>query len=330
MIPTAVVLLMATAVTHSSWLEVRTDGACSAGDLAEQIAERIVGERNPTLRVEVDLRKEARAIAAALSIFRGGERVGQKALLAPTCAEAVAAVTAVVALAVSHPTGLRAPPAAGDEVDSRPERSHAGATPQPAPGLARPGPAEPRLPQKIESSRRPHIEGDTASPHPVRHPLEVRFVGAAGVDVGTLADPGPVLGGGARAAAAWGELRGLVWYGLPSTREEVSLVSERTRADFLALSLDYCRGLDKARWLGLCGGLETSLKRTSRSVRADEHESEEDRLDPTFGPLLSATFAYRAARWVPEVDLSMRLPLLEAAGHARPGFRAAFGAALPF
>jgi hypothetical protein len=194
-------------------------------------------------------------------------------------------------------------------------------------------PARPqaRLFPRRAPRRTASFERDVLAPTSEVRPLEFRFVGAAGVDVGTLAEPTAVLGAGTRAGGVWGELRGFAWYGLPSTREEVSVTTERTRADFLALTLDYCHGLDRARWLGLCAGVETSLSRTWRLRQAAEQAArEEERLEPTFGPLLSAAFAYRAARWVPELDVSLRLPMPEASGLSKPRFRAAIGAALPF
>jgi hypothetical protein len=319
---TAIALLLfmaAAAGANDSWLEVRTEPSCSAAHLAERITERIVGERNTGLRVDVELRSEAGATVAAVNISRGTETLGEKTLLAPTCEEALAAVAAVVALAVSQPRVLL--PRATEHVEDS-------AQPAPARRQVRPS-LQPAL--KTAPSLGTSFERDLPAPAPEQRQLEVRLVGAAGVDVGTVADPAPMLGVGARAGAAWGELRGFAWYGLPTTREEVSVVTERTRADFLALSLDYCRGLDEARWLGLCGGLETSMRRTSRLQQAENQPAfEKESLEPTFGPLLSAAFAYRAARWVPELDVSMRLPLLEPSGNSRLGFRAAIGAALPF
>lgn len=326
----ALVLFMTTAArADNSWLEVRTDAACPAEHLADQIAERIVGERNAELSVRVDLRREAGATVAALDIVRGSETLGERTLRAPTCEEALAAVAAVVALAVSHPPGLPTRATERAEQSSLPAPAAAVATPLPEGELAPPARPSARSLLAAPPSRKASFERDASARQPELR--EVRFVGAAGVDVGTLTEPGPVLGVGARAGAGWGELRGVAWYGLPSTREEVSVVTERTRVDFLALSLDYCHGLDKERWLGLCAGLETSLRRTLRREQAgDEPAREEARLEPTCGPLLSAAFAYRSARWVPELDVSMRLPLLEATGSARFGFRAAIGVALPF
>jgi hypothetical protein len=332
----ALVLFMSAAAgADDAWLEVRNSARCPTQHLAERIVERIIGERNGALKAQVELHSEAGAIAAALRISRGAETMGEKLLVAPTCDEALAAVAAVVALALSHPR--ESPPRAGDRIEDSlppalgPAAARAVSAPLPEAEPSPPARPQARLFPRRAPRRTASFERDVLAPTSEARPLEFRFVGAAGVDVGTLAEPTAVLGAGTRAGGVWGELRGFAWYGLPSTREEVSVTTERTRADFLALTLDYCHGLDRARWLGLCAGVETSLSRTWRLRQAAEQAArEEERLEPTFGPLLSAAFAYRAARWVPELDVSLRLPMPEASGLSKPRFRAAIGAALPF
>lgn len=326
----ALMLFMAVAAADgSSWLQVRADAGCPAGRLAEQIAERIVGERNAALRLEVALKSGAAATVATLGVWRGAEALGTKTLLAPSCDEALAAIAAVAALAVSHRPA--APRHATERVaeSSPPAPARAATSPAPTPTAA--VHRSPPSPTTTAPHRSVALERDTSAGDSERDRLGVSLVGAAGADVGTLAEPAPVIGLGAWLGTAWGELRAVAWYGLPTTREEISQVTERTTADFLALSLDHCRGLDEQRWFRLCGGLETTLRRTSRlQQEPGEPSRDEAHLEPSFGPLLGAAFAYRAARWAPELDVSMRLPLLEARGPMKLAVRAAIGAAVPF
>jgi len=60
------------------------------------------------------------------------------------------------------------------------------------------------------------------------------------------------VGAGAAVRIGSGELRAIGWYGVPSTREEVSAIVESTRSDFAAAGSDYCHGIDAERWVALC------------------------------------------------------------------------------
>jgi hypothetical protein len=151
-------------------------------------------------------------------------------------------------------------------------------------------------------------------------------------DRGTLSAPTGVIGAGAALPFAAGELRSMLWYALPSIREEVSVRLERTRTDYAAGNVGYCRGLDAGEWLSACAGLELGLAR--RSVQLEEPgqpRTERERIAPRLAAALGMTCAYRDAPLEPALEVAAQVPLLgglpEASGF---GLRAGLSAGMHF
>jgi len=289
----------------NSWLRVRGSERCSvpARVLAACIREATIGTPDPLFAVEVSI-ADGLPTTARVRLALGSRSIGVKELAAPTCAEVLDAVTTVVALALSS-------------------ESEASVVAPVAP------------PRRAELERRapaPVADALAAQGELGRDARGWRLLLRVGADRGSLSEPTAVVQAGAAARLSEGEVRALVSYGVPSVREEVSDVFSSVRADFGALALDYCRGLDAERWVSACAGLELGLRRYSRVEQAaEESRIERERFEPSTSVLAGLALVYRDATVQPQLDVMAGRALLGAPAEAPPlGFRAALGAAVQF
>jgi hypothetical protein len=326
----ATVLSNHDASAAEAWLTAKGSRRCAVErhGLAARIEQSVIGVRNPALAVEVQLWDAAEGTAAVVRLTQGGQIVGLKRLVAPSCAETLDAVGAVVALALSSE------PAATprSEVETRPVQSERELRIEPGTPVA-PGSAA----QSFEVPG-PEVDRGT-SPAPRNSPRDSRWrvLMALGADVGTLPEPTATVGAGVVASVGDAEFRALAWYGVPSSREEVSQPTGEpsrvasTRADFGAASLDYCQSLQGWRWLALCGGLSAHLTRLSSiEGSVDAPRDAEERWAWSTGVAVGTTLVYRDVPWQPQLELGAQLPIIGTAADASLGLRAALGAALPF
>ena len=328
----AAVLSTGDASAAEVWLTATGSRRCSVEGhgLAARIEQSVIGVRNPALAVEVQLWDAAEGTAAVVRLRQGVRLVGMKRLVAPSCAETLDAVGAVVALALSSepvatPQTEGETRAASSERELRLEPETQAAPRGPAPAFDVPAPEVDR-----GGLARPALR---ISPGMSRW----RVLMALGADVGTLPEPTATVGAGIVASIGDAELRALAWYGVPSIREEVlqrmgePISVASTRADFGAASLDYCQSLRGWRWLALCAGLSAHLTRlSSLEERIDAPRDPEERWVWSTGVAVGATLVYRDVPWQPQFELGAQLPLIGTAADASLGFRAALGAALPF
>lgn len=300
-------------------LSVAEGSACAvdAGALERQISSALIGTPDPELRVDLNITRASR-ITARIRLLRGARALGSKELSAATCEEALDTVVAVVALALSTLEPSRT------ERSSAPPASSARATVK-----LQGAPDPPRaIEHRTERSRvgLAHAAADHTDA------ASWRWLVAAGADHGSLAEPTVVLRVGTVLPLGPGDLRGSVWYGVPSAREEIGEALERTRSDFGSLALDYCLNLAGSGWLAACGGLEAGARRFARlELRGNQQRSEAARIDPTLTAAAGLAFAYRGVFVQPALDLSTQVPIIGAVQSDAPfGYRAVFGAAVPF
>src|SRR5919199_1633376 len=102
--PWLIAVLLCTGAAHAQqpWLTFRGSASCSpaAHELAPQILAAVFGPRNPSLAVEITIVDGAYA-RADVRVVRGSALIGSKTIAARTCHEALDAVIAVAALALS-------------------------------------------------------------------------------------------------------------------------------------------------------------------------------------------------------------------------------------
>lgn len=303
------------AASAEPWLSASGSPRCPVRSelLAARVASAVVGELDPELRAAVLLHDSRQGTAATVSLSRGSLELGHRQLAAASCEQALAAVVAVTALALSS------------MVSTEPS-----AVAQQAPPVARPEP-------------QPAVAAAAALREPVT-PLDPGASGAAGAAEGALslsmgADLTAstlvaALGGGVALRAGGGEWRAQLWYGLPALSEEeeaLPLRSVQTRSDRGALALAHCRELGALSWLAPCAGLELGVVRHWRAQTLDGQARDERRwLEPWLAAALGAKLTYRASGWQPQLELSMLLPALDTADGRRIGLRARAGVAVPF
>jgi hypothetical protein len=281
--------------------------------LAGQILEAVAGTANAELSVDVDIvdgsdDDERASTTALVRLMLGPELVGVREIRAASCDEALAAVVAVTALALS--TGAQEAPA----------RSVA------APATVR-APA-PRIDDAVQVEPvEPAVANDE----------RWRLLAGAGMDVGTLPAATIAVAVGAGLRLGPGEARAFARYGLPSSQHEREVMtgsasSASLRADFAATALDYCLGIDAAQWLGACGGLELAVKRRVQVEQAAGQErSERERIGLSLGPVAGLALVLRAVPLQPQLELAAQWPVLGAEPAADVlGLRATVGAAVPF
>ena len=312
--------LGADAGAAESWLSLDGGAGCSVDReaLALRVLDGLVGERAPGLSVFVSLTARRGSVAASVRVARGSRELGQTRLVAPSCDEAIDAVVAVAALAVGAAPALGPAPVSTSS-SSTPEPS------PPEPSLAAPSLA---APPRAEADR------DVAS-QPRVEDTRFHLLLAAGADQGVLSSTTAIVGAGAALDhGEHAEWRALLWYGLPSSDEQddtgVGLASRRS--DFAAASLDYCRRLTAAGWWSLCGGLEARVARLSRvEDTPDLARIEREQLAPSGAARAGLALVQRELAWQPRLELGAQVPVVGTSADAGwLGFRASFGAALPF
>lgn len=294
---------------EAPWLTVESQGSCTcrAEQLAQRIEKEVAGVRPNALGVVVEIESGV-PVRAHVKLSAEAQPLGETQVEASSCDEALAAVTAIAALALS----------AFPQPESTAAR-RARVTPRAAPLEVA---ASPRLAEAAAFRRDESLRDRGAS-------RRWRVLAAAGVAAGGSVRATVLVLGGAAWELGRGELRLLGRYGVPATDERVEARSTSLRSDFGAASIDYCVGLDRAHWLSLCGGLELLSKRTQvveQSAEAGRTASTQQSL--LFGPSAGLSFVLRNVVGQPQLELSALVPVVGAS--PLPGFRAALGGGVPF
>jgi hypothetical protein len=284
------------AAAAPSWLAVAADSQCEVEvePLLARVLEAVAGEPNQSLRVQVRFDDADGGTRATVRTFSDFSETGRKSLVAPTCDEALDAVVAVVALALSS-----APDGAAEVVDPRAHETNARRLPHTtrhAVPVVRP------LKAAEPDDRGVPSEADGQSTR--------RVSLAAAADRGTMADPVGLVGLGGALLLGPGELRATAWYG-PGERLEVQGAQQSmTRAsDFASATLDYCYTMDADRWVSACGGFEVGGIRFVESESfSDGTSARSSGVAPSFGTTASAVFGYRVSTVQPELVLLARFP----------------------
>jgi hypothetical protein len=317
-----VLWLVASARAEPGWLRVNTEGPCRVAEagLEARIERAVAGPRNSALQVEVELDRldaDARAgsepTRARVRLWLGGRAAGDKRLEADSCEEALDAVVAVAALALSTTAANLEHVQA-----STPTRAPLAAlATRRAPGSA---PAATTAGVRVDQAR-PAATATDAAPW--------RIWLGAGIDAGSLAQPTALVTGGAARALQRAELRLLGRYGVRVTDEQSEADFQSVRSEYGAAALDACLGLDRRRWLSFCAGLELRLKRVQRtSGVAGAPHAESSRLEPSLGPGAALALVLRSVIAQPQLELSAQVPVLGAPSTL--AFRAALGGGMPF
>lgn len=307
--------------------------------LAARVGEAVVGEANAELRVEVALADGARATSASVRLLRGEREIGRRRVVGGSCAEALDAVVAIVALALSSTHDASSEGEGEAESEGEPER-HTAAPHTAAPRSARshsiglyetgPDATQPSaaVARAATTGAREPVGTLATSGLSARQWPVLTIMTAA--DVGRLGVTARVGIGGALPVQR-GEWRARLWYGLPSFEAEeegAPLRSVETRTELWSAGADHCWRLDAAGWLGLCGGLELgTLRERRRDGSPGAARTERERFAPFLDAALGSTFTYRGGRWEPGLEVTARLPVLGAApawGGAAGGSPVAF------
>jgi len=281
----------------------------------------VAGAANPELRVAVEI-VDGERTTAVVRLTHGLELLGVRRIAASSCDEALAAVVAVTALALSS-TVQEAPSTPAEAV----------------PASSEPVSTEARAPLPASAI---DDHGDDAPQTEPAEPTQERWrlLAGVGMDVGTLEAATLAIGVGAALRLGPGEARALARYGPPTSqheREEVAPSvstgsSTHLRADFAAAALDYCLGIDAAQWLGACGGVELALTRSVQVAQTTGlARRERERFALGLGPVAGVALVLRAVPLQPQLELSAQWHAIGAEPAAQPfGLRAIFGGAVPF
>lgn len=325
-------------------LALASSPRCSVapGALAARVGDAVVGEANAELRVEVELADGARATSASVRLLRGEREIGRRRVVGESCAEALEAVVAIVALALSSTHGASSEgegESAGEAerhaAAPRTARSHSIGLYETGPDATQPSAAMARA--ATTGAREPMGTLATSGPSARRAPVLTVLTAA---DVGRRGVTARVGIGGALPLER-GEWRARMWYGLPSFEAEedgAPLRSVETRTELWSAGADHCRHLDTAGWLALCGGLELgALRERRRDGSPGAARTERERFAPFLDAALGSTFTYPGGRWEPGLEVTARLPVLGAAsawegaaGGSPVAFRVAAGVSHAF
>jgi hypothetical protein len=316
---TAFSLLLLTAPGRAradvAWLTLQAHGSCSAHveQLAQRIEHELAGVRPDALSVTVEI-DEGMPVRARVRLLADAQPLGETQVEASSCDQALTAVTSIAALALSaFPLSEPAPA-------------------QPAPTTARPAPvAATARAARVEATpfqRDGELHDESRTRRDAVSP-RWRVLAAAGVATGAGVRSTLLVVGGLARGLGRGELRLLGRYGVPASDEQIEARHTRVRSDFGAAAVDYCLGLDRARWLSLCAGLELLSKRVQTLEQGREQgHVESTQRNLVFGPSAGLTFVLRDVVAQPQLELAALLPLVGAA--PVPGFRAALGGGVPF
>jgi hypothetical protein len=287
----------------------------------------MVGALDPELRATVVLRDSQPGTTATVSLYRGTRKLGQRQLAAASCDEALDAVVAVTALALSSTAKSRSPQGGREHEPAERQRPEP-RTPQVPPSerqLERATAAAAREPAALVDGGASREAEEGAAHGSLSLSTGVELLGSSGAMLISL---------GAALRSGGGAWRARLWYGLPAAAEEeeaVPLRSLQTHSERGAVSFDYCRDVDVAGWLALCAGLELGVVRHRRAETLDGEARPERRwLETDLAAALGSRLTYRQARWQPGIELSTSLPVLPPADGRRVGLRAQAGVAVPF
>ena len=299
------------------WLTIDDQSFCSAvaPSLGQRIEAAVAGKTRRELSVNIVLIAEAEATVALIELRAGSRLVGSKRLVAPSCSEALDAVVAVAALALSSPSEVTEPAPAES---SPPELQHRALHMAQAPRQAA---------QPLVLDRAPRADGAR----------ERALWLSGGLERGTFDDPMAFFGIGTAYGYGAGEFRGAIWYGVASRSEHVTAEegqpsqSLSESSDHAAVNFDYCYPVDRGRWLGACAGLELGMAWRSRTQTHDGgHSTHSTSWEPTLGPSFGGLLAIRGAPLQPELSLSAKWLAIGGQESSRLALRAAVGAAVPF
>jgi hypothetical protein len=338
----ALVCSFAGTASAAPWLTaVGETCGVSLAELEGRVSEAVAGERDPDVRVTVSLRNGSRdgsehGATVVVRLRKGDHDLGSRRVVAPDCEEAIDAVVAVVALALSS---AREP--FSEAAKPRDDRVGAGSAPETTirGGVNRIGasPAiEPTIPSSASLDAAKAGSGDAVLDAGEQlHAGDSsaagwRALAATGLD-GVPGRATGVLGAGAALQSGVSAWRAQVWYGARSFEEEAEGArSSETRSDFAAATLDYCRGVDGLGWFGVCSGVELSLARRWRSEQYENAPRQEhEALYPGASAVLGAVLAYPGARLEPRLDISARWPVVGGpAEDGKVGIRTTGGVAL--
>lgn len=311
---------------ESPWLDVEGDVAClpTVAELRERIASAVVGARNTELAVQVKWLEEEHQTVAIVRLLAGMRVSGEKRLETPTCEQTLDAVVAVVALALSSDS--TEPAKLGREASLNGVLAN-GELPQASRLDVEPA----STPLRWQASTLPEL--DRGVQERAEQDSAFDAFGAAGVDRGTFGEAGGLVGAGGGWVQGRAQLRSALWYGLTRRKEEVTDETYyRENADFGALTLDYCHGIDAGRWLSACGGLEVGWVRLERLERkASGLGVEHFRSSPSLAPSVGTLMALRSGPIHPELSLFALFPVFGRAPEAELlAMRATLGASVPF
>lgn len=305
----------------SSFIELESVCPITAEALQQRVTAALVGERAPELGASITIRETNDGYEVALRTERGDVTQGTKVVTAPSCAEAVEAATAVLALAFGESS-----------------RVLAAATPA-AQVVAQPPPVS----APVGSSVVEPPADRSARPQQPQANDSLRLALSTGIDAGTLPNSTAYLAAGLSRAFSELELYGALRYGAPRVEEAAGdAESERLRLDFGSLELGACYGGGRQLRVAACAGGELGVVRIAQSRSlADGTVLETDVARPRFSGVLTARLAYRGGRIEPQLELagvvlaaerreSTPLAGLGPATKTAVGLRAGIGAAVPF
>jgi hypothetical protein len=291
------------------WLTFRGTCAVDREQLAQRIEREVAGARSAGLSLVLEL-YAGTPVRGQLALRQGTRDLGTKQVEAASCAAALEVLVAIGALALSS--------------FPAPDAEPSGATPAAASIV--PTSTVAALPQAQRTFARQDQAGDPARRAPGAPSW--RVLAGAGVALGASSPTTLLVTGGAAVSLGPGELRLLGRYGVPATAEEVEASARSVRHDFGAAAMDYCYGLDRARWLSLCGGLELVTRRERRVESGAQGRVESTRRAPLLGPSAGLLLVLRRVAAQPQLELAALVPVWGAPPGF--GFRASLGGGLPF
>lgn len=324
---TSLLCLTEEARAATTFIELESDCPITSEALEQRVSAALLAERDPELGAAITIREAKGGYEVALRTRHGDAASATKVVAAPSCEEAVQAVTVVLALAFGTAGRAVAEP------EARALAEPAARTVAEPAGRAV---AEPAVLITPVWPRADHLE----QPQRMR---ESRLALSTGVDSGTLPTSTAYLAAGLSRSFAQLDVYGALRYGAPHVDENIADAgSERTRLDFGALELGACYGLGQEVRVSACAGSEFGVVRMAHSLRLPDGTAiEGDATWPRLSGVLTALLAYRAGPIEPRLELAAVVLATEGrkgsplagsgpAETPRAGLRAGLGAAVAF
>ncbi|HEY3496320.1 MAG TPA: hypothetical protein VGK73_16585, partial [Polyangiaceae bacterium] len=152
-----------------------------------------------------------------------------------------------------------------------------------------------------------------------------------GIDVNTLPNATPYVGGAVALLALPVELRAAFRYGLRREDEnQETELSERTRAEFAALELSACRGLGTELRFSLCAGGEFGVVHRTYVRREGGDSVDVDESTPRFAGVVTGRVEHSVGALRLELDLAGSAVALGPEGAPRASLRLGAGAGTQF